>query len=297
MMQIKNPTKEMDLDFVANLWTATDSERRKYKDTGSNFTCFPGTCGEYSSTNYLLLGVLSAQLSGAKHWLEYDQSAFLPVKLRQKLPRTIFLMRGLCREFTDVHAYMQVLPTVQTPLRHNNFLIDNQNMACNSGIAVANALSTGKETAIFLKALLGTKEVLPANLVKEMTKFRWLETGYGNKVSSGQFYGMGLRDMSAYMSLNPISALSNPELFTSGLLLGHDGWSTGGWNSFSAYAPQYDFAFSFLTNNDVATNLFPFIARKTYDITSTVTPAVGAPLQGTYEHKNEFLRQAVKISV
>jgi len=290
--QLLHPSKEMDLQEMADAWV--EDAGTKYMSAGSeqNFSCFPGRCGAYSSTNYVMLGIMSAQLSGGKHWLEFDQSAFLPLKLRQRMPRTVFPLKGLCSEFTDVHGYMDLPPAIRTPLRHSNSLIDNQNLACNAGFTMANALTTGKEAAIFLKALLGPKsEILPPKLIAEMTKFRWLETGLGNKVSSGQFYGMGLRDMSLQMSLNPMNALWNPEIFTSGLLLGHDGQSVG-WHSFTAYAPQYDFAYSFLMNTDAAAVLFNFIARKTYDISSAVSTPVAAPLRGTYENKQEFLNQA-----
>merc|ERR1719161_2423194 len=74
-------------------------------DSGDSFTCMPGSCGHYSSTNYLLLGMMLAQAHGLAHWKQYDQSSFLPPDVRRKMPSTVFPLQGLLREFTDVHVY------------------------------------------------------------------------------------------------------------------------------------------------------------------------------------------------
>lgn len=286
--QLKHPSLDPDIDdYLGEFLEAAQTERKhNHEDV---FSCDPGACGEYSSTNYFILGLMLAQLSGAKHWMEYDQSAFLPAGVRQKMPQTIFPLRGACSKFTHVHGYSRALGFEETPLRRG-FMLDNNAMPCNSGFTVANALSTGKEVAIYLKALLGNNEILQPRTIAEMTKLRWLETGLGTTVSVGKFYGMGIRDVSATLNMNPVTLLVNPEIFVSGLLLGHDGWSNG-WNSFSAYAPRHDFAFSFLTNFNMAAVFFPFLARKTYDISSSLTPLVDKPLQGTYELKEYFLKQ------
>jgi len=293
MEQIRHPTREINIDDVLRhvQWVDVFNKRRgKYEQPDGGFNCEPGLCGEYSSTNYFILGLMLAQLSGNRQWWNYDQSAFLPMALRQKMPQTVFPVRGQCGEFTDVHGYEKGFGLNDMSMS-NDHLLDNHDMSCNVAFAVANALSTGKETAIFMKALLGPDlGILQPKTIAEMTKFRWLETGLANKKAIGQFYGMGLRDMSAQLVLNPVSLVTNPEIFTSGILLGHDGWSTG-WNSFNAYAPQRDFAFSFLTNFNINTIFFNFIARKTYDITSATAAPRVSPLRISYENKRDFFSQ------
>lgn len=300
-LQMTNPTAEVDVDTILgrDLMNANQERQAIGQNAGGAdnvFTCAPGTCGEYSSTNYFLLGLMMGQISGAKHWLEFDQSAFIPGPVRQKMHRTAFPMRGLCHEFTDVHGYTRALGFEKTSLR-NGFVVDNSRMACNVGFTVANALSTGGDVATFLKALLGSeRQILKPKSIKDMTKFRWLETGLGNKVSIGQFYGMGMRDLSGQLSMKPITNIMNPEIFSSSLLIGHDGMATG-WNAFSAYATRHDYALSFLMNFNVAASFFCFITRKTYDITNSFTKPVANPLQGTYENRDAFLKQKLFSTV
>jgi len=292
-----NPRQEMDLNVVlgralrlANL-ERTRLQQNKAEDFC--FTCKPGTCGEYSSSNYLLLGMLLAQVNGAHHWLEYDQSSFLPSKVLKKMRFTLFPLQGPCSDFTDVHGYMkfsQESGIDHSPLRDGS-VMDNHDMACNNGFTMQNALSTGEEMAIFLRALLGKdSEILNAKTTAEMLKLRWLETGLGNKVSTGQFYGMGMRDVSAQLSMNPLQNIANPEVFLSGILLGHDGMSLG-FNSFNAYAPLFDFSFSFIMNYEKAALFFNFISKKVYDIGSVSTKPVQNPIRATYENKDVFLEQ------
>lgn len=270
----------------------TNFERGLQKQNAAaqdSFKCAPGTCGEYSSSNYWLLGLMLSQLAGAKHWTSYDQSAFLPKGVRSKMPQTVFALRGRCSEFTDVHGYSS---NSDLKARPDLGLFDNHDSSCGNLFTVGNALSTGKETAIFMRHLLGKDEaILQPQTKAEMMKLRWLE-GSGKDAGSGQFYGLGLRDLSAQLIMQPLTSVLNPEIFMSGLLLGHDGTSTG-FNSFNAYAPRRDFAMSFITNTDFATAFFNFIARKTYDITSAITTPIDSPLQATYHNTDAFLNQRV----
>merc|ERR1719335_1317152 len=128
--------------------------------------------------------------------------------------------------------------------------------------------------ATYLRALLGkVPQVISARSRDQMLRLRWLETGLGNKVSAGQFYGMGVRDLSAQLSTSPLNAI-NPELFFAGLLYGHDGASAIGFNSFNVYAPRYDFGISFIMNDVRGIGMFSFLARKIYDLSSKLTKAV-----------------------
>merc|ERR1719446_1062844 len=155
------------------------------------------------------------------------------------------------------------------------------NLPAGQGFAVSNCLSTGADSGFFFRALLGKdQKILNSKTRKEMMKLRWLETGIGNKVSSGQFYGMGVRDLSAQLALNPVHVLSNPEIYFAGLLYGHDGASIHGFHSWNAYSSKYDTGLSFIMNDvRAAQTSFNFVARKVYDITSGLTPPVMHPLR------------------
>merc|ERR1712232_320244 len=48
-----------------------------------DFDCTPGTCGEYSSTNYELLGLILAQQAGATSWDQYTQATDLGAVLEK----------------------------------------------------------------------------------------------------------------------------------------------------------------------------------------------------------------------
>jgi len=289
-----NPHTEMDMNLIlGRVMRSSNKERtRMGQNIGEDFcfTCKPGTCGEYSSSNYLLLGMLLAQVNGAHHWLEYDQSSFLPAKVRNKMPHTLFPLQGPCSDFTDVHGYWKASGSNNSPLRDGS-VFDFHDLSCNLGFTIQNGLSTGEDIAIFLKALLGSNsEILNAKTTSEMLKLRWLETGWGNKVSIGKFYGMGMRDMSAQLNTNLLQAITNPEIFISGILLGHDGMSLG-FNSFNVYAPLFDFSFSFIINYDQAALAFNFMSRKIYDIASASTQPIQSPIRATYENKDAFLKQ------
>ncbi len=48
----------------------------------------------YSSTNFILLGLILAQQSGAKRWQDFDQSSFLPEDIKAKLPSVRYVSKG-----------------------------------------------------------------------------------------------------------------------------------------------------------------------------------------------------------
>jgi CubicO group peptidase (beta-lactamase class C family) len=291
----KEPANEFDLHQVLSenlpLANLERTHLHQKTDPSDSFTCFPGKCGEYSSTNYLLLGMILTQARGLQHWSEYDQSAFLPQRVRQKMPSTIFPLRGALRDFTGVHAYPLSLGLRESPLFQNGVL-DAIGLSANMAFTVANGLSTGPDMAVFWQALLGKgSEILNPKSRSEMMKLRWLETGLGNKVSTGQFYGMGVRDLSGQLIVNPVKAIFNPEIYFSGKLFGHDGASAAGYNSFSVYVPRYDYGLSFIMNDQRAAVLFNFMARKAYDIAIGLTKPVDAPLQAELENKDAFMSQ------
>jgi len=75
--------------------------------TGS-LTFAPGSQFHYSSTNFVLLGLLLAELHGADSWDEWDQGCLLdalPPARRAMYSRTSFAVHGPPSRYTGVHGY------------------------------------------------------------------------------------------------------------------------------------------------------------------------------------------------
>jgi len=76
----------------------------------TNFT----TDFTYSSTNFLLLGLVLAARSGAESWEEFDQGSVLPLQLRHQFQ---FATTGAPGDYTRVHGYDRTaynMPAKQT---------------------------------------------------------------------------------------------------------------------------------------------------------------------------------------
>ena len=57
------------LEDLSPMWILNNMDR--------TFECDPGTCGKYSSTNYVLLGLVVARYSGALSWDKLDQREWI----------------------------------------------------------------------------------------------------------------------------------------------------------------------------------------------------------------------------
>ena len=70
------------------------------------WVCPPGTCGEYASTGFEILGLALAEITGAHNWWDYDQFSVLPKKVKGNYNHTEFPIRGLCSKHPNiVHQY------------------------------------------------------------------------------------------------------------------------------------------------------------------------------------------------
>merc|ERR1719453_1532881 len=131
----KDPQADFNLDrILGEAMQFAQSERVRLgqkSELTTSFTCPPGKCGEYSSTNYFLLGVLLAQTSGAKHWMDYDQSSFLPDDVRKNMPNTEFPLTGVLKDYTNVHPYFPIFEETGSSLQKGQH-IDASEMNANS---------------------------------------------------------------------------------------------------------------------------------------------------------------------
>jgi CubicO group peptidase (beta-lactamase class C family) len=206
-------------------------EELSFLTPGKSFNCEPGTCGEYSSTNYELLGLILAQDAGVDSWDAYSQVSGLPEDLMSSMLHTSFALHGPCAKYTKVHAY------TKQHLTHNPYQaewVDVYNFSCTNGWTCGNLMSTGADAARFVRALLGDGErVLSAALQKEMLITQPFSRGW----SKGLPYGLGLMDFSGLVHEIP------------GSFVGHGG-DTYGFNAFTAYSLEHDFAISIVANNE-----------------------------------------------
>lgn len=190
-----------------------------------SFSCDPGACAEYSSSNYELLGLLLAQQAGKASWDEYTQAEDLPVF--PEMTNTAFSVHGPCSKYTKVHAYSN----------ERSPPVDVYDVSCTNGWTCGNLISNAADAAFFVRALLGKGErVLKQSTQKEMLKTRVFDKKKAWAV--GLPYGLGVMDFSYYF----------PGM-ESGELMGHGG-ETYGFTAFTLYSKKWDFGVSVVANNE-----------------------------------------------
>jgi len=187
----------------------------------ANFSCKPGTCAQYSSSNYELLGLLLAQQAGKHSWDEYTQAEDLPSF--PEMTSTTFAVHGLCSKYTNVHAYSNE----RTPA------VDVYDVSCTNGWTCGNLISNAADAAFFVRALFGKGE----RILKESTQKEMLKTRPLSGWAAGLPYGLGVMDISVGLGMEP------------GELVGHGG-ETYGFNAYTFYSRKWDFGLSVVVNNE-----------------------------------------------
>ena len=91
-----NPTHDYaPHELISFAWVATGS---------LEFT--PGTKRfRYSSTNFVLLGLILAHLDGQIRWTDYEQSTFLPANIRKELESVVYYRMGAPSNRTEIVGY------------------------------------------------------------------------------------------------------------------------------------------------------------------------------------------------
>ncbi len=133
----------------------------------------PGTGTAYSNTNYVLTGLIIETVAGSSLGDELGRRLFSPLGLRH----TAFPVRDPGIAGTNARGYSLPIdprqgPVEEAPLRDVTVL--NPSFAWGAG----NVTSTLRDVTRFLGALLGG-ELLPANLLAEMTTPALPGSGYG----------------------------------------------------------------------------------------------------------------------
>lgn len=185
----------------------------------------PGAYQDYSSTNYILLGLVAARYSvenatsdPAKAWARYDQLSVAPPSVRAAMAASTFADAGPCSKFTRVHGYMQKYSGEAT--------VDAWDVSCVGGWTAGNYVGPVRDLAVFTKALYETGgPVVDAASLAVMTD--WGDSKYA-------WYGAGT------FKLDWSVGYDTPAV-------GHVG-DTYGYQSSTTYFPDYGFALAFASN-------------------------------------------------
>eukprot|EP01062_Namystynia_karyoxenos_P018795 TRINITY_DN169_c0_g1_i3.p1 TRINITY_DN169_c0_g1~~TRINITY_DN169_c0_g1_i3.p1 ORF type:complete len:447 (+),score=150.41 TRINITY_DN169_c0_g1_i3:75-1415(+) len=165
--------------------------------TKTPFICPPGTCVEYSSTNFVLAGIVLLHHSGLDDWTQmYTRMFFSPATQRSLAGLNFFTDQPLTKWLTTTAqtGFWQCTPPNSTNCtRGPTTTIGAQNGSI-VGWTCANVVATPLQIARFYHALLAEKTVVSQESLNSMQDWRILNVGWG----AGRVrYGGGLMYMSA----------------------------------------------------------------------------------------------------
>lgn len=212
------PTELMSVSWVAH----------KFKEC-QRLPHFPSLfC--YSSTNFMLLGLVLAAKAGKIDWRDFDQSAYLPEALRDEIR---FANHGSPRDWGTVHGYDRTAYNVPKG-QHNNH-DDWEVDGVFSGWTASNLVATPSAVAELAWQIFGPpKGIAPKAFVDQMIP---------NRTS---LYGLGAFNIGFQTG-------HKDEL---GVAYGHLG-ATYGYQSVVAYFPKLNVALAIATNIETDNQVQP----------------------------------------
>jgi hypothetical protein len=71
--------------------------------TDKSFVCEPGSCGYYSSINFILVGFVLAQFQNLSSWENLDQKRFLSPEMQERYKGVVFAKKGPCSQYAAQH--------------------------------------------------------------------------------------------------------------------------------------------------------------------------------------------------
>lgn len=180
----------------------------------------------YSSTNYILLGlVLAANYGNVSSWQSFQQSSFLPSGLKDAI---LFANKGAPKDYGAVHGYDRTSYNMDSG--HNNH--DNWNVSgVFAGWTASNIVANASAVAKLAWEIFGPpSSVAPKRYVDQMVPGRT------------QFYGLGAFNLGFFTGHARL--LRNNAL---GHGWGHLG-ATYGYQSVAGYFPELNIAMAIATN-------------------------------------------------
>ena len=239
---------------------------------GSNatFICDPGTCSQYSSTNFIVLGLLLASFdpvaNSTADWSRYDQRGVIRNArgaVAADYAHFSFAKEGACSHSVTTHGFT----AIGTPQGRS---MDVSALDCLNGWTCGNIATTSLDMANFMFDLLGpTARIVSNNSRTEMQKWHPFTVGW----CSGMLYGLGL---------GPLPTTNETDTFITALV-GHGG-DTYGYASATGYNPQFNFSVTLASNNEtLGTNLLnPHVSDALCQAFKVLLPVLYAT--GRYAH-------------
>lgn len=191
-----------------------------------NFSWVRGQWDEkpfYSSTNFMLLGMILAEYTGASDWTDFDQAAFLPAHMRKEFQ---FCVTGAPTDYTPVHGYDRTTYNI-------NGTNDQDVSAVNgvfAGWTASDVVATPAAMADLTWSVYGPQpSVAPMEFAKLM---------HNDGSDKHHFYGV------ATFNMNSKTGQTDNDY---GIAYGHLG-ATYGFNSLIMFAPAMNLSLALATN-------------------------------------------------
>eukprot|EP00756_Hemistasia_phaeocysticola_P001805 Hpha_TRINITY_DN11252_c0_g1::TRINITY_DN11252_c0_g1_i1::g.167383::m.167383 len=154
------------------------------------FVCEPGTCRAYSSTGYVLLGLLLTEHSGQDDWTKVKTSDFFHPAVRARFADKVHFFTdepldkwltvpGLSFTWDTSTGNWTPGPTYSVAKQNSSIV----------GFTCANSVTNPTGMAEFYHALLHDQTVLQPSTMKEMLSFEILSEGWGKGMIA---YGLGM---------------------------------------------------------------------------------------------------------
>jgi CubicO group peptidase (beta-lactamase class C family) len=179
------------------------------------FHCEPGSCVEYSSTNYVLAGLvlLAHDPSAGMDWRRLSQfDLVFPPSMQKQYAEVSFIMDEVISSVATVPGVSGMISRKKTPIwdQHGGVL----------GWTCGNVAASAADIARFYYDLLAERTLLKPSTVDTMEQFEMLNVGW----AKGRIlYGAGL--MIEQTSFKP--SLSPPSMSQWGAYMGHGGDTYG----------------------------------------------------------------------
>lgn len=214
----------------------------------------------YSSTNFMLLGLILAAQANLSTWTEFDQAEFLPHDLKAQLR---FAKFGAPKNYTHVHGYDRTSYNTAngTHADHDNWEVDG----VFSGWSASDLVATAPAVARLVWEIYGPpSSVAPPDFVKQM-----FPTGMN-------FYGLATMNMGHWTGQSG----------KYGEAFGHLG-ATYGYQSTVAYFPTLQVALTIATNIETDFQAQPAEAL-CFAYNAAASEMLGKEIKCTYESSGYY---------
>lgn len=223
------------------------------------WTCLPGACVYYTSTNYILLGYVLLAVDGKSvdAWASFDQREVAPVS---KFADLHFVNSGPVNKFVTVPGFSADGGGKEIVNISANIL----------GWTCGNLAGTSRAMALWMWELLVARSIVGAKALELMADVRPISYGWGHPWLD---YGAGL-----FVQQLDFKQLRRPWHYGDwGTTLGHGG-DTYGFISDQGFIPQLNATFSWVGNSDGGLSNFD-ITCSIINVAATVVLGIKEPFR------------------